>query len=91
MKIKKLSKKVIDSLTTAEKKQLEKLTKKHKDLGDNMLKVHTEYSIAARNGTLSDAALRKMADKGFKAEFDTMDAADALTKYINSLYTKYNK
>ncbi len=91
MKIKKLSKKVLESLTSSEKKQLDKLTKKHQDLGENMLKIQSEYTNAVRKGNISDTTLRKMADKGFKAEFDTMDAADALTKYIDSLDNKYNK
>lgn len=54
------------------------LEKKHKILREKMLKVQSEYTQAVRKNTLSDAALRKLADKGFALEKKVLELWDKL-------------
>jgi|Laugresbdmm110dd_1035094.scaffolds.fasta_scaffold00008_8 uncharacterized protein (UPF0210 family) len=88
MKIKPLSKKILASITTSEKKTLNNLIKNHQQLGMEMILLQTNYTAATRSKK-EENILRKMADKGFKAEYETFQAMEKLHKYMNLLHKKY--
>lgn len=56
------------------------LEKKYEALRAKMLKVQSEYTQAVRKNTLSDAALRKLADRGFKLEKEVFKMLAVLEK-----------
>lgn len=86
--MKPLTKKVLEQLSKEEIKELERLQTKHTKLTAKMIKAQRAYTDAARAGK-EDKALRKLADKGFKLEYETMQANKELTTYKNKLTKKY--
>lgn len=50
----------------------------HKALQEKMLKLQREYTRAVRAGILSEKELRKLADKGFKAEKAVLESLKKL-------------
>lgn len=88
MKIKPLSKKILASITTSEKKALDNLIKKHQQFGMEMILLQKNYTTSLRSKKEEDI-LRKMADKGLKAEYETFQAMEKLHKYMNLLHKKY--
>lgn len=89
MKNKLLSNKVLNSLNVTEKKLFDKLIKNHQDLQNKMIVVQRAYTDALRSGKVKDALLRKMADKGFKAEYNTFEALKKLQNFIKTVNNKY--
>jgi ribonuclease D len=75
-------------MTPAEEKRLKRLEEKHKKLQQNMLEIQAAYTKAVRAGNIPDAKLRKMADKGFKAEMETLKALDEKNAYLKKLKRK---
>ena len=90
MKRKLLSKQVLQSLTSTEKKQLDILIQEHQGKGLYMITVQREYADAVREKKGSEISLRKMADKGFQAEYETMQAMKKLQDFIKMLQKKYD-
>ena len=88
MAIKPLPKSIKKKLTPAENTKLERLAELSKRLGEKMLVVQLDYSKAAR-ANLADNKLRRLADKGFKAEYDAFKASDAVHRYNLQLRAKY--
>ena len=72
-------------MTPAQEKRLKALTQKHEALQKKMLEVQSAYTRAVRQGKTPDAQLRKMADKGFKAEIDTLKALDKKNDFLKKL------
>jgi hypothetical protein len=91
MKKVKLTKRALDGMTSVEKKQCDKLEKQRMEKTDKMVKVQADYVIAFRKKTYTDLALRKLADKGFKAEADALDATDKHIDFMNKMNEKYKK
>lgn len=89
MRIKPLSKKVLVSLTMNEKKTLDTLIQSHQTLQNKMVLLQRAYTDAARSGNIKDAELREMADKGFQAEYETIQAMSKLQRFINIIHKKY--
>lgn len=56
------------------------LEKKYEALRAKMLKAQSDYTQAVRKGILGDAALRKLADKGFKLEKEVFEMLAKLEK-----------
>ena len=75
-------------MTPAQEKRLKELTQKHQKLQAKMIEVQSAYTKAVRLGKVSDAQLRKMADKGFKAEKDTLNALDKKNEFLKKLQSK---
>lgn len=72
-------------MTPTQEKRLKELTQKHEKLQANMIVVQSAYTKAVRLGKVSNAQLRKMADKGFKAEKDTLNALDKKNDFIKKI------
>lgn len=89
MKNKLVSNKVLNSLTVNEKKILDKLIKNHQDLQNDMIIVQRAYTDAVRGGKIKETVLRKMADKGFKAEYKAYEALKKLQSFIKAINKKY--
>jgi len=93
----KLSKRIVLQLTKEEMKELEKLVTKHKKLTDKMVSAQRAYTDASRacyknkSGCKEDKKLQKLADKGFKLEYETIMAKEEINKYIIILTKKYKK
>jgi len=90
MKRKLLSKQVLRSLTATEKKQLDTLIQEHQEKGLHMITVQREYTEVIREKKGSETILRKMADKGFQAEYETMQTMKKLQDFIKMLQKKYD-
>ena len=75
-------------MTPVQEKRLKELTQKHQKLQAKMIEVQSAYTKAVRLGKVSDAQLRKMADKGFKAEIDTLNALDKKNEFLKKLQSK---
>lgn len=56
------------------------LEKKYETLRAKMLKAQSDYTQAVRKGVVGDAALRKLADKGFKLEKEVFEMMAVLAK-----------
>jgi len=67
------------------------LIDKHLKLQKKMLETQAAYVIAARAGNVSDAKLRKMADKGYKAELETFKAGDEIKAFAKKYKISLNK
>ena len=93
--VKPLSKGVLAKMIASEHKKLETLEDKSTKLRDDMLKIQWAASDAmmkeedsGRVGKHS-AAVQRMINKGFKAEFFAFKAGDALRSYKESMKSKY--
>jgi hypothetical protein len=86
----KLTKKVLDKMTSEEHKKLKKYEKVSETLGDKMVKYQRAYVQYTRK-TKDDNSLkaRKMADKGFEYEYKAFNAQDEYVKYKQMLIKKY--
>lgn len=85
-----LSKKVLASLTSTEKKTLDTLIRTHQTLQSEMIMVQRAYTDAARSGKIKESELRKIADKGFKAEYETIQAMSKLQEFMKMVQKKYS-
>lgn len=75
-------------MTPVQEKRLKDLTQKHEALQNKMLEVQSAYTRAVRQGKTSETQLRKMADKGFKAEIDTLKALNKKNDFLKKLQSK---
>ena len=89
--MKRLTKKILESLTKEELKAVNDFIKKDAKLEEKMVKVQADYSIADRKGELSAARLQQMANKGFKAEAELFKLRDKRDAFMNKLIKKYSK
>jgi hypothetical protein len=91
-----VSKKLTSQLDKTEIKLLEKLVNKHIKLTEKMVTAQRAYTDAARlcdkhKPGCKEKTLQKLADKGFKLEYETMMAKNKINEYVNHLTKKYKK
>jgi hypothetical protein len=86
----KLTKKVLDKMTSEEHKKLKKYEKVSQTLGEKMVKYQRAYVDYTRKTKDSKSLkARKMADKGFEYEYKVFNAQDEYVKYKKMLIKKY--
>jgi hypothetical protein len=88
--LKPLAKNIISKMSLSEKKKLDNLQEKYKKTGDEMLEAQAAASVAMRKEVKRSAAVQKLINKGFKAEFLAFKVADELKAYKEVMTKKYN-
>ena len=90
MKPSELPKKILAHLTPDELSKLKKYESSSKESLEIMIKAQSDYTKYVRQSKDSiSSKARKLADKGFKTEYNAFKAKDNLDKYLNELKKKY--